>query len=676
MRILADYYSSFRGMPRNTLIYLTSGVSKSHSALTSGAPGSSDSQPKAIPASKERSTLKRGRGLPCLVPSLVVLAMAVAQRLYFAWSFGFSLDARTTRSLISSSLLEVTPLLAVTGFFAYMWSRTRLARWAIFLIYAFLTALILVDTVYFAQTQLRMDRVLLVNLNLYSAGGFMTSQVYLTAVGFILFYSAVLWFGIRSVKRCTTGPSAAPSRAVYLVALISIAILVWIEAATYQPLTEHSVSYDSLDAVENRQRNLHLAVLRSTSWGNLVHLGKSIQMLEGVTPPVEFTEYGPSEVEELQQLGFTVPLHSGKTDPSTGERSFDRILVVILESVPLEYLPSYTENVPPWVMPFTTSLTRNHFSLTNYWTSNLPTDEGLYSMFLSRPAFDPGTAEANNLESLFSILRNNGFETRFIRAVSGYYGNHRWKYRQWFRLDDFVGAETLIEQYGSLARGGWGVDDCTVMREMIRLAGQDRSKPIFVVGKTIDTHYPYTSRLLPYIDRVAYDRNPLYRALKTFDQCLGEFFEDLKRRRLFDRRTVVIVTSDHSPNHGPFRRYTSAVDSRPARLPLILVARDSRTRIDLDATALTSQLDFAPTILNLTGIPIPGYWWGDSFARQSSRGIAISYEASSLLFRTSRGIYTIPYDNPLQNCQGCGPTERALATWVHNMNSSQVLHGR
>ncbi len=100
--------------------------------------------------------------------------------------------------------------------------------------------------------------------------------------------------------------------------------------------------------------------------------------------------------------------------------------------------------------------------------------------------------------------------------------------------------------------------------------------------------------------------NDMYDAeIRAADQALGGLFQQLKRRKLFEK-TVVIFTSDHGEvlgNHG-FVGHTSLWEEE-MRIPFVVRFPDKRWQGTRRRDPV-QQVDILPTALSALGVPIPG----------------------------------------------------------------------
>ncbi|MGA2857352.1 MAG: sulfatase-like hydrolase/transferase [Candidatus Sulfotelmatobacter sp.] len=87
------------------------------------------------------------------------------------------------------------------------------------------------------------------------------------------------------------------------------------------------------------------------------------------------------------------------------------------------------------------------------------------------------------------------------------------------------------------------------------------------------------------------------------DQCLGEFFSDLKRRGMYDN-SIIIVTSDHGDATGEFGRtsHSTVIWPEVMHVPLIIhLPAEMRAQLVYDDTRPATATDIVPTLYYLLG---------------------------------------------------------------------------
>lgn len=591
--------------------------------------------------------LNRSTSLALLPVAIVGLA-GVAQRARMAASFGID-AARAAPVVLGGVALELTPVaLAYTlAFFAPRAIFRRLAA-AVFALQALVIA---GDWAHFEMTSLRLDGTLLANLRVEAIRAFLGISALpwlLAAVGL-----AVLFYRL-GVRAATVG--ARPGVAALVLAGALLVGLV------ESPPARHDDGWEAAWVRDRQQR-----MIAASSWGNLAfHLVGYWRSWEGAQEPalddgLQPPSFSAAELSELASLGLLAPAAG---DGGGAERAaFSRIVMVVAESLALELIPPYG-HVPRHVMPYTSELVERHPSLSAYWSTNTPTDPGLWAMFRSRPAFDPEAVDGDT-PSLFAALEAAGWRTIFARSYWAQLWGHAERYPKWFGIRRLLGTEALLarrpagEPPPRLWR--WGMNDCDLLSAGADMLAAEDPTRLFLVLKTNDTHYPYGGIVGP----EALAAGPLARSLLSLDTCFKRFVRHLVAVGFFDDRSLLVLTADHSPNHGAHRRLTGAPDYRPGRIPLLLIAGERAPRIAIDRERLASQIDLAPTLLELAGVPVPAGFWGRSLVGSAPRDLAITYEAGDLLFRTRGGTTVVPFAG---DARAGGASDdrrrRALAKWV------------
>jgi phosphoglycerol transferase MdoB-like AlkP superfamily enzyme len=163
---------------------------------------------------------------------------------------------------------------------------------------------------------------------------------------------------------------------------------------------------------------------------------------------------------------------------------------------------------------------------------------------------------------------------------------------------------------------------------------------------------------------------PVLNTLHWVDRCVRAFFEDLEERGLFNERTLVIVTSDHSPHPGATYRELVPRDDyrRLGRLPLIFVARDLTVLQDLDVDGFSSQVDLAPTILELLGVAAPPGFVGRSMIGRESERFRLGRYRDEFSYTSAKISFseTVAEDGESETLRN-----RAIRKWLHNQDARQ-----
>lgn len=300
--------------------------------------------------------------------------------------------------------------------------------------------------------------------------------------------------------------------------------------------------------------------------------------------------------------------------------AYDRIVMLILESVHRDYIHFYNKEIPAETTPYLDSLLKRYPRIDNYYSSAIPTTEGLNATFRSQLLFD-GDVDGSDKPSLFRSMQENGFDGYFQSASSRYYNSEFRQYTEQFGMAHYEAREDL-EKAGYSGASGWGFHNDEMYRRTLEQLKKLKGQKFFYVTKTLDMHQPY-----PYYATKWADTPEPFRDNQTVtihgmywvDCTLKAFFKAAEEAGLMDDRTLYIITSDHNPHSGG--EYTELVKNEKDRqsiapIPLIFVSKNLAPLENLDNSAYSSQIDIAPTLLCLQGIQPPERFIGRNLLQQ------------------------------------------------------------
>lgn len=197
----------------------------------------------------------------------------------------------------------------------------------------------------------------------------------------------------------------------------------------------------------------------------------------------------------------------------------------------------------------------------------------------------------NKFTTLASILKNAGFQTQFIYGGEAHFDNMR----GFFTSNGFEDIVDLEHILNPAFVGSWGASD----EDLFNTAHQElqalhqSGKPFFSLIFTSSNHEPFEfpdNR----ITLMEHPKNRVNNAVKYADWAMGKFFENAKSSAYWED-TVFLIVADHDNRvYG-----TNLVPVEKFKIPgLILGGAVQPERI----SAISSQIDLAPTLLSLIGV--------------------------------------------------------------------------
>lgn len=200
------------------------------------------------------------------------------------------------------------------------------------------------------------------------------------------------------------------------------------------------------------------------------------------------------------------------------------------------------------------------------------------------------------------LLKEGGYATG--AAVSAYVLRRETGFAAGFDFFDDEVDWRPTEVLGNSQRSG---------RETVRRAldwlGQVGAEPFFLFVHLYEPHSPYAPPE-PFASR--YRASPYDGEVAEADAIVGDFLAELKRREIYDR-AVIVVLSDHGEGLGDHGEDEHGLFLYREALQVPLLLKLPESRLGGTSVAAPAQLaDVAPTLLGLTGRPVPAGLDGSS----------------------------------------------------------------
>ncbi|MDQ1310226.1 MAG: hypothetical protein QG601_1496, partial [Pseudomonadota bacterium] len=226
------------------------------------------------------------------------------------------------------------------------------------------------------------------------------------------------------------------------------------------------------------------------------------------------------------------------------------------------------------------------------------------------------------------VMHDLGYQTSFLYGGYGYFDNMNAFYAgNGFTVLDRADIDHV--RFENI----WGVSDEDLFDRAIRHFSQQhaRREPFFSIVMTTSNHKPYTFR--PGLEEIGIPAQGGGRAagVRYADYALGYFLREAEKQPWFDD-TVFVVVADHGA-----RVYGKAeIPLRTYEIPLMIYAPKhiKPQRVD----ALMSQIDVAPTVLGLLGLPYEAPFFGQDVLHtpEASRIALFSHDHDVAIYRDGR----------------------------------------
>ena len=307
--------------------------------------------------------------------------------------------------------------------------------------------------------------------------------------------------------------------------------------------------------------------------------------------PIHLTEEEEAAAVWSEQRGWNTTVDGWPEGSPKGMN----VVMVLMESMSADKTSLGSEATS--MTPCLDSLMRLSHTFAEAYSAGIHTYNGIYSTLYSQPAILARQIMKNSpmpiVCGLPQTMAAAGYSTTFFAAYDANYDNMRG-----FLYSN--GFEKVVDQscYPSEEiKSTWGVPDHVLLRHVVEHCDSAYSKgPFFACCLTCSDHTPF---YLPEDVDLVHQRTELADKMVEYaDWSIGQFMQMAATRPWFDN-TLFVFVADHGTFHTPV--YDMALSHN--QVPLLFFApkwitphRDER---------LASQIDIAPTLLNMLGMAVP-----------------------------------------------------------------------
>jgi phosphoglycerol transferase MdoB-like AlkP superfamily enzyme len=266
------------------------------------------------------------------------------------------------------------------------------------------------------------------------------------------------------------------------------------------------------------------------------------------------------------------------------------IVLVIEESLSAEYLTSFGNT--QGITPNLDRLAKESLFFTHMYATGTRTVRGLEALTLSMPPL-PGVSivkrpKNENFISWGSIMKEKGYDNKFIYAGHGYFDNMNYFYEK----NGFATVDrTNFAKEEITFTNAWGVCDEDLFMKVIKEGDLSYAskKPFFSVVMTTSNHRPFT-----YPDGKIDIPSKTGRSggVKYSDYAIGRLLAEAKKKPWFND-TIFVIIADHCAGSAA----KLALPIKNYEIPLLIYAPAIIQPQIVDR--MMSQIDVAPTLLGL-----------------------------------------------------------------------------
>lgn len=291
------------------------------------------------------------------------------------------------------------------------------------------------------------------------------------------------------------------------------------------------------------------------------------------------------------------------------KRTPKNVVLISVESLSADYLGTYgnKENLTPYL----DKLAKDSLVFDKIFATGTRTVRGLDALSIGTPPI-PGQAivhrpNSDHLATIGEKLRAQNFETYFIYGGYGVFDNMN----NYFRSNNYqVIDRTDFDPKTIQTENVWGVDDESLFNNAIKQFDEvtKTNKPFFAHIMTTSNHRPYT---FPE-GKIDLPQGKRAGAVKYTDYAIGQLIKNAQNKPWF-KDTLFVIVADHCSSVAgktklPVAKY---------HIPLFFYAPDLLAAGHY--TRMASQIDIAPTILDVLGAKGSQSFYGQSLFAAEER---------------------------------------------------------
>lgn len=293
---------------------------------------------------------------------------------------------------------------------------------------------------------------------------------------------------------------------------------------------------------------------------------------------------------------------------SDGPELRPNVIQITVESLSADFLGIF--NRASGLTPNLTEIAGKSLVFDNFYATGTRTDRGMEALTLSLPP-TPGRSmikrpRNEGMFTLGSVFQSKGYDTAFIYGGFGYFDNMNYFFgHNGYRVIDRSSVAKADVTFANV----WGACDEDLYRWALREADAAHAagKPFHHFVMTTSNHRPYT---FPEgkIDLPS-KTSGRAGAVKYSDFAIGQFLRAAADKPWY-RNTVFVIVADHCASSAgktelPVQNY---------HIPLLVFAPGGHIAPG-HITTLTSQMDYAPTLLGLLNWSYPSRFFGHDVRR-------------------------------------------------------------
>ena len=294
------------------------------------------------------------------------------------------------------------------------------------------------------------------------------------------------------------------------------------------------------------------------------------------------------------------------------------ILFILLESFRAAEIGAYGSRVQ--LTPNFDRWSKRGIFFKNFFANGFQTRHGFVAAYCSlMPNYGPAIMKRykrNHFLCLPEQLKRAGYRTSWIFGSDAAFDD------QLYFLPH-IGFEQLIDQFSFPAKTevlGWGVSDRALFDKWLTHL-EKLPEPFYSSALTITNHHPFEVPEKFQLFKADSDLHRYYEAMHYTDATLDQFLRKAQKTTWY-KNSLIFIMADTANYQQPQQPYADIEDFIRIRSQIPLLILGGAVKQPLVVEDFYSQIDLAPTVMELLGKSYNSHWAGQSMLFKKATTIA------------------------------------------------------
>ncbi|MGK0288864.1 MAG: phosphoglycerol transferase MdoB-like AlkP superfamily enzyme [bacterium] len=383
-----------------------------------------------------------------------------------------------------------------------------------------------------------------------------------------------------------------------------------------------SGSYSNSDFTKNMNDALTSSALNYFFWSKRIEQvvqikrpKKAIQVVQTYLKRNKSKKYPLLHQEKPSGCSSNRPTTIAQALCGVGKKP--NILIILLESFRAAEVGVYGSKEK--VTPHFDRWSKKGVLFENFYANGFQTRHGQVATYCSlMPNYGAAIMKRfwkNKFRCLPQILKERGYDTSWMYASNASFDNQ-------IKFFPSIGFDQMFDHF-SFPKGteklGWGFSDKAMYKKWIEVLDK-KKEPFFSTTLTVTNHHPFDVPQKYKRNKGQDSLHKYYETMGYTDSTLNQFLKTIEKKPWYKNTLIFILadTSNYQVPQSPPKNFEQFVRIR-TQIPMLILGGKVKPLV---VKEYSSQIDIAPTVLDILGKPYKASFAGHSWLSPKNPFIA------------------------------------------------------